>query len=180
MRKLACIALLVAAMPLVAMAQDAPAVDASVGYSFFHLGSGVSGVSGSNQNGVSGSAAYNLNNWFGAVADFGGYHSSPFNVGLTTFTYMFGPRVTYRTDGKVSPFGQFLLGGGHMSASAYGTSGAVNAFAYSLGGGADFKVSDNASFRPQVDYVGLRTSGSTLNCVRISAAIVFHFGQANH
>lgn len=173
MRKLACIALLMAAMPLAAMAQQTPAVDASVGYSFFHLG----GSGGSNQNGISGSVAYNVNNWFGGVADFGGYHSSPFGAGLTTYTYMFGARGSYRSASKVTPFGQFLLGGAHLTASSYGTSGAINAFAYSFGGGADISLTDKAAIRPQVDYVGLRTSGSTLNCARISIAIVYNFGS---
>jgi hypothetical protein len=31
--------------------------------------------------------------------------------------------------------------------------------------------------RPQVDYVGLRSNGSTSNCARISAAIVYRFGS---
>lgn len=174
MRKLACIALLMAAMPLTALAQQTPAADASIGYSFFRIG----GSGGSNQNGVSGSAAYNLNNWFGIAGDFGGYHSSPQGVGLTTFTYMFGPRLTYRTDSKINPFAQVLLGGAHMSASAGGVSASTSPFAYSFGGGADFNVTENVSFRPQVDYVGLRSNGSTENCARISAAVVFHFGQA--
>lgn len=174
MRKLACIAVLMAAMPLAASAQQTPAADASIGYSFFRLG----GSGGSNQNGVSGSMAYNLNNWLGVAADFGGYHSSPQGVGLTTFTYMFGPRLTYRSNSKVNPFAEVLFGGGHLKASAGGISASSNPFAYAFGGGADLNVSENISFRPQVDYVGLRSNGSTENCTRISAAVVFHFGQA--
>ncbi|HEX5423175.1 MAG TPA: outer membrane beta-barrel protein [Candidatus Acidoferrales bacterium] len=174
MRKLACIAVLMAAMPLAAAAQQAPAADASIGYSFLRLG----GSGGSNQNGVSGSMAYNLNSWLGVAADFGGYHSSPQGVGLTTFTYMFGPRLTYRTNSKVNPFAEVLFGAGHLKASAGGVSVSSSPFAYAFGGGADLNVSENISFRPQVDYIGLRSNGSTENCARISAAVVFHFGQS--
>lgn len=173
MKKLACIALLVIAAPFAARAQQTPAADVSVGYSYFRIG----GSGGTNQNGVSGSLAYHLNNWAGAVADFGVYHSSPSGVGLTTVTYMFGPRFSYNTDSKVTPFAQALFGGGHMSASAGGVSATSNPFAYSFGGGADLNLSDRMAFRPQVDYVGLRVNGASSNCVRISAAFVFRFGS---
>jgi len=43
-------------------------VDASVGYSYFRLG----GSGDINQNGVSGSVAYNPNRWLGIVGDFDG------------------------------------------------------------------------------------------------------------
>lgn len=173
MKKLACIALLVIAAPFAARAQETPAADVSVGYSYLRIG----GSNGTNQNGVSGSVAYNANNWVGIVGDIGFYYSSPQRVGLTTVTYMFGPRFSYRTDSRVTPFAQVLLGGSHMSASLGGLSATSNPFAYSFGGGVDLGLSDNLSFRPQVDYVGLRSNGSTSNCARISAAIVFHFGQ---
>lgn len=173
MRKLICIALLIAATSMVAKAQETPAADVSAGYSYFRLG----GSGGTNQNGVSGSLAYNVNNWLGAVGDFGGYHSSPSGVSLTTYTYMFGPRLSYRTESTVTPFAQALFGGSHLTASAFGTSGSGNAFAFSFGGGADFRLTDNLAFRPQFDYVGLHSNGSTENCARISAAIVFRFGQ---
>jgi opacity protein-like surface antigen len=173
MKKLACIALLVIAAPLAARAQQTPAADVSVGYSYFRIG----GSNGTNQNGVSGSVAYHVNDWVGAVADFGVYHSSPEGVGFTTVTYMFGPRFSYQTDSKVTPFGQALFGGGHASLSEGGVSATSNPFAYSFGGGADISLNDSFALRPQVDYVGLRSNGSTSNCARISAAIVYRFGS---
>ena len=172
MRKLAYLTLLIAASSMACMAQETPAVEVSAGYSYFRIGA----TGGTNQNGASGSLACNFNQWVGAVADFGFYHSSPSGVSLNTTTYMFGPRFSYRSPARVTPFAQVLFGGGHASASAFGVTGTSNPFAYSFGGGVDVPVTSSIALRPQVDYVGLRANGSTSNCARISAAVVFHFG----
>jgi len=147
----------------------AQSVDASVSYSYLRLG----GSGGINQNGVSGSVAYNPNRWLGIVGDFGGYHASPFGVSLNTYTYLFGPRLTLRNPSKINPFGQVLLGGSRITAGSGG--GSANQFAYSLGGGVDIGVLPHLAFRPQVDYIGLETSGSRTNCTRVSAGFVVHF-----
>ncbi len=71
---------------LFALPSYAQSVDASVSYSYFRLG----GSGGINQNGISGSVAYNPNRWLGAVGDFGGYHASPGGISLNTYTYLVG------------------------------------------------------------------------------------------
>jgi hypothetical protein len=113
------------AMP--AMAQDeTPRVEASAGYSYVRANvsasaTGVGSASqGFNVNGGSGSIAFNLNRWLRAVADFGGYHttqtvSNP-PVGTATadatfYTYLFGPRLSYREQERWTPFAQALFGG---------------------------------------------------------------------
>jgi hypothetical protein len=149
----------------------AQSADVSVGYSYFRLG----GSGGVNQNGVSGSLAYNANNWLGLVGDFGGYHASPGGGSLNTYTFLLGPRFTLRNPTKINPFVQGLVGGAHLTASAGGISTSTNAFAYSFGGGVDLGVLPHLAFRPQVDYVGLRNSGVTTNCTRISISAVIHF-----
>ena len=147
----------------------AQSVDASLSYSYFRLG----GSGGINQNGVSGSVAYNPNRWLGVVGDFGGYHASPFGVSLNTYTYLFGPRLTLRNPSKINPFAQVLLGGSRITVGSGG--GSANQFAYSIGGGVDIGGLPHLAFRPQVDYVGLETSGSRTNCTRVSAGFVVHF-----
>src|SRR5260370_25656131 len=92
---------------LFALPSRAQSVDASVGYSYFRLG----GSGGINQNGVSGSVAYNPNRWLGIVGDFGGYHASPRGVALNTYTYLVAPRVSLRNPSKFNPFAQFLIRG---------------------------------------------------------------------
>jgi hypothetical protein len=144
-------------------------VDASLGYSYFRLG----GSGGINQNGVSGSVAYNLMPYLGVVGDVGGYHGSVGGVSINTYTFMFGPRVNIRNHSKFTPFGQFLLGGGHLTAGSGG--GSSTDFAYSLGGGVDVAVLPHLAIRPQLDYVGLHNSGGTANCTRLSVSAVVHF-----
>src|SRR5437660_5697508 len=95
----------------------AQSVDASVSYSYFRLG----GSGGINQNGVSGSVAYNPNRWLGIVGDFGGYHASPGGVSLNTYTYLFGPRVSLRNPSNFNPFAQLLSAGARSARSVGGS-----------------------------------------------------------
>jgi opacity protein-like surface antigen len=152
-----------------AIPSNGQSVDASVGYSYFRLG----GSGGVNQNGVSGSIAYNPHDWLGIVGDFGGYHASPGGVSLNTYTYMFGPRLTLRNPTHINPFAQALLGGSRITVGSGG--GSSNQFAYSVGGGVDIGLLPHLALRPQVDYVGLNTSGGHTNCTRVSASLVVHF-----
>lgn len=151
---------------LFAIPSRAQKADASIGYSYFRLG----GSNGINQNGVSGSVAYYPYNWFGVVGDFGAYHASPGGVSLNTYTYMFGPRLILRNPSKINPFAQGLVGGSRVSGGGL----ASDQLAFSFGGGADIGILPRLALRPQVDYVGLRNSGQTANCTRISIALVIH------
>ncbi len=161
--------ILLLTLSVFAIPSRAQSVDASLSYSYFRLG----GSNGLNQNGVSGSLAYNPNRWLGLVGDIGGYHASPSGVSVNTYTYLFGPRLTLRNPTKINPFGQVLFGGSRITVGSGG--GSSNQFAYSLGGGVDIGLLPHLAFRPQVDYVGLNTPGSHTNCTRISAGFVVHF-----
>lgn len=159
--------LLSLALFIFAIPSRAQSVDASVGYSYFRLGGGAD----INQNGLSGSLAYNPNHYLGLVGDFGGYHASPGGISLNTYTYMFGPRINMHNPTKITPFIQFLAGGAHLAVAG----GSSNNFAYSVGGGVDLGVLPHLAIRPQLDYVGLHNSGGTANCTRISVSAVVHF-----
>jgi hypothetical protein len=78
--------------------------------------------------------------------------------------------VTLRNPSKINPFGQFLLGGSRIT-----DGGSSSQFAYSIGGGVDIGLLPHLALRPQVDYIGLNTSGSRTNCTRVSAGLVVHF-----
>jgi len=144
-------------------------VDASIGYSYFHLGGGAD----LSQNGISGSIAYNPIPFMGVVGDFGGYHASPGGVSVNTYTYLFGPRINFRNPTRITPFAQFLVGAAHLTAGNGG--GSTTDFSYSFGGGVDLPVLPHLAVRPQVDYVGIRDSGNTANCTRVSVSAVLHF-----
>src|SRR5215831_14351421 len=104
------------ALFLFSVSTRAQSVDASIGYSYFRLG----GSGGTNQNGVSGSLAYNPNKWLGLAGDFGVYHGSPSGVSVNTYSFLFGPRLSLRNPSNITPFVQGLVGGAHLTASAAG------------------------------------------------------------
>lgn len=143
--------------------------DASIGYSYFHLGGGAD----LNQNGISGSVAYKPIPFLGIVGDFGGYHASPGGTSVNTYTFLFGPRIIMRNPTKVTPFVQFLAGAGHITVGNGG--GSDTNFAYSFGGGADIGVLPHLAIRPQLDYIGLHNSGGTANSARVSVSAVVRF-----
>jgi len=167
-----------------ARAQETPKVDVFAGYSYFRNNPSTAGASSFSLNGGSASVAYNANNWLSGVADFGAYHNGNIlstGTNGTLSTYLFGPRVSYRHFGRVTPFGEVLFGVAHAGASIAGTSGSDNAFAMSLGGGFDYKLSQHFAIRPvKVDYLLTRfpetgTSNQTQNNLRVSTGIVFRF-----
>ncbi len=154
-------------------AQDTPSAEVSASYSYLRFGV----KNGVNQNGASVSVAGNFNRWLGLVGDVGGYHKSEGGVTLNTYTYMGGPRFSYRNSSHVTPFAQVLVGAAHGSLSAFGSSGSGNGFAYSVGGGVDLGLNKHIALRPQLDYIGTSFSGTRINMVRGSFGIVFRFGN---
>ncbi len=103
-----------------AYAQDTPKFDVFAGYSYVRENPSTSGVDGFNLHGGSASIAYNANHWLSGVADFGGYHSNNIlgtGVDGTLSTYLFGPRISYHRDSRITPFGQVLFGVAHIGGS---------------------------------------------------------------
>jgi opacity protein-like surface antigen len=213
-----------------AQSQETPTVELFGGYTFIHVNVGnvtiaTDGGAGlqvakrasatslvptdphvtSNLQGGSGSLTFNVNNWFGLAADFGGSKISSLNasglpsvnVDSTLFTYLFGPRFSYRGYKKVTPFAQVLFGGAHITdvtASGMTIGGpptqvtiakSANAFAMAVGGGFDWNVQKHVAIRVvQVEYLMTRFTNpfsltgatGTQNNLRVSAGIVFRLG----
>ena len=175
--------------------ETTPKAEAFLGYSYLRANPG-SPIQGINLNGGSGSIAFNANNWFGIVADFGGYKLSNVTVtgspsvsaDGTVFTYLFGPRLSYRRHDRVTPFAQALFGGAHqgdVTAGGSTVASSQNAFAMTIGGGFDVKVNRHVAIRlVQAEYLLTRfkdpssTTGARAaqNNARISAGIVFRLG----
>ena len=192
-------ALLCGAMLLfagIASAQDDSKVTVFGGYSYVRANPGF-GAPGLNFNGGSGSIAYNVNSWLGAVADFGGYHWSgsgdTSGVDATVVTYLFGPKVSMHA-GPITPFVQTLFGGAHGSGDITGVvcdarvrsvrpeqslcsgSGSDNAFSMALGGGLDWNATPHIGVRLiQGEYLMTRFFSNTQNNARISAGVTFRF-----
>lgn len=166
-------------------AQERKTIDVFAGYSYVRANPATSGSDGISLNGGSASIAYNVNHWLSGVADFGGYHSTNIlgsGVDGTLSTYLFGPRVSYHRFGRVTPFGEVLFGVAHTGAGLLNTPGSQNAFAMTVGGGIDYRLSSHFSLRPaKVDYLLTRfnelnnNNTQSQNNLRVSTGIVFRF-----
>jgi opacity protein-like surface antigen len=168
-----------------AQAQERKTIDVFAGYSYVRANPATSNSDGISLNGGSASIAYNVNNWLSGVADLGGYHSTNIlgsRVDGTLSTYLFGPRVSYHHFGRVTPFGEVLFGVAHTSASLLNTTDTQNAFAMTVGGGIDYRLSSHFSIRPaKLDYLLTRfnelnnNNRQSQNNLRVSTGIVFRF-----
>ncbi|MGD0736896.1 MAG: hypothetical protein ABR976_17320 [Terracidiphilus sp.] len=153
-------------------------------------------------NGGSTSIALNFNRYLGLVGDFGGFNETrllvtgaggnPSTVDAvddgTVFTYLFGPRLSFRSHERFTPFAQVLFGGIHASQETLCPSCAPllpseNSFAMTAGGGLDVKVRHHIAIRIiQAEYMMTRfenlSTGSTAsqNDMRLSTGLVFRFG----
>ncbi len=195
MRKVTYFAVFILVFAVSALGQETPKAEVSLGYSFVRVNPGAP-IEGANLHGGSASFAYNLNDWFGLVADLGGYKLSeitvtafgPVSLDAIGFTYLVGPRLSYRKHERVTPFAHVLFGGARLSSvSVFGQPipGAENGFAMTVGGGLDFKVYRNVALRlMQAEYLMTRFSdpssptgaAATQNNARISAGITFRIG----
>lgn len=148
------------------MAQETQRYELFGGYEYLHLNPGGTGCHGFGTN-----LAYNFNNWLGGVGDFGVCKET----GGSTFhdiNYMLGPRVSYRSYGKLTPFAQVLFGGQH----AAGSNLAFDSFALTLGGGADYRWNEHISFRGQGEYLYTHFASARQNNARIEAGVVYRWG----
>ena len=168
--------------------EERKTIDVFAGYSYVRANPSSNSADSFSLNGGTASVAYNFNRWLSGVADFGGYHTSNgLASGLdgTLSTYLFGPRVSYHRFGRVTPFGEVLFGVAHTGAGVFNTANSQNAFAMTVGGGVDYRLSSRFSIRPlKVDYLltrfnefnNLNTLGTqTQNNLRVSTGIVFRF-----
>lgn len=166
------------------------------GYSYLHVDAGLTReagflfTNGGIANGWNASVGANVNQWFSLVADFSGHYGEILNpvfpintntkphiggVGFNRHSFLFGPRLSYRTRKGFMPFAHFLLGGAHDD--AFFNSISETRLTWALGGGMDMKVSKRLALRLiQADYVPTKAREIQDN-VRISTGIVWHFGK---
>ena len=152
-------------------AVSAPAQEERVelfgGYSYMHFHDSPS----TNLNGWEMAGQYKFTNWLGGVADLDGHYGSfSGGVGTSTYTYLFGPQVSFPA--RVSPFAHLLLGGAHNSTAGFSSS----SFSLALGAGIDTRVADKFSWRIlQGDYLLTQFGGGSQNNFRVSTGVLFRF-----
>jgi opacity protein-like surface antigen len=156
--------------------------------------------------GGGGTLAYNLSSLIGIAADLGGckYFGQTLPQEISTkidgtgFTFLFGPRLTFRSKSPFQPFAELNFGGMRISLScANNPSDCTNlvgtgsysktAFAMTVGGGFDIKLSKKFSLRPvQAEYLYTRfgndcnlnvcTFNNNQNSFRLKSGIVINWG----
>ncbi len=183
-----------------------PKIEWFLGYSFWRAVP----TSQSNRigylHGGSTSIAYNFNRYLGLVADFAGFDNSrltlftptesqAFDSNGSVYSYMFGPRISYRKYRRFTPYAQALFGGTHASSVKISGCtgdpsctplGSDNAFATMFGAGLDIKLSHHIALRLiEGDFLLTRfrdpfsadgDGREWQKNVRLSTGIVFRFG----
>lgn len=163
--------LFIAALPTQAQT-DYPGAEIFGGYSYFNT----EFIDRESQHGWGVSFSGNLGPKVGLVAEFSGnykaFNIAPFDVDTSTYTYLFGPRFSYRTD-AATVFGHILVGG---ATSKIESSSDTN-FALAAGGGVDINVGKNFAIRAaQIDYIPIFAS-DTVHNFRYMGGVVFKFGN---
>jgi outer membrane protein OmpA-like peptidoglycan-associated protein len=163
-----------------------PRYEVAGGYSYVNFHPGDPFQSFNNQ-GATGSFAYNATRWLGLTAELGGYNFDR-NVGSkingSWETYLFGPRLNLRRFDHFVPFAEFLVGGSHAGLEMTGgPSDSQNAFALAAGGGVDVVLFKNLAWRfAQIDYLMTNFTGPFLganarqNNLRLGTGLVYRWG----
>jgi outer membrane immunogenic protein len=163
--------------------------EVGAGYNFVHSNAPPTGCGCFSMNGGTASALRQFTPRLGVEAEFSGIYNGNVNAtgrSLTLLTYLAGPRYRLlQSDRRFDPYAQVLLGGSHASGGLYGSSsspsGTANAFATSIGGGVDMKLTQHIGIRiVQVDYLlTLLSNGvnSRQNNVSVSTGFVIRFGK---
>ena len=185
-----------------ALAQDDyPKVETSPAFMFIHTTPPGQG-NGVNCAGGGGTIAYNITSVFGLAADMGGCKifgfipsSSPASgkINGKELTFLFGPRLTFRSKSPFQPFFDLNFGVVRVSLSCAnnttcsGFSYGKNAFGMTVGGGFDIKLNKKFSLRPvQAEYLYTRfgnscpytvcTNNNNQNSFRLKSGIVVGWG----
>jgi hypothetical protein len=115
--------------------------------------------------------------WVGLLVDVDGHYGSHDFGGtgadVTAHNVLFGPRVSVQIR-RFRPFGEFMVGVGHISRSN-GISDSNTSFVNAVGGGLDYRIVGPLTVRGQLDWINTRFYSDGQNGVRFSTGIALHF-----
>ena len=142
------------------------------GYAFFHF-SGPHGIS-RNMNGFNYGIVYYFNNWFGIEGEMMANHDSPNGQSSWFLFGGGGPRFRWLAPKGIEVFAHAVVGYSHLTPQT--PYGKQQAFAYVLGGGADFNTPfRRLALRVGADMVGTRYFNDNQFNPRAYGGIVFKF-----
>jgi outer membrane protein OmpA-like peptidoglycan-associated protein len=153
-------------------------------------------------NGGSANLAFNFNRYLGVVGDFGAYKNSELRLSTSphatvadsdgmVYTFLAGPRFSFRNDGRFTPFAQALFGAAlanqvklsRCAGDACTLLPKETRFAMTAGGGLDMRANHVLAIRlVQAEYLMTRFANldtgnkASQNDMRLSSGIVLRFG----
>lgn len=161
MKKFIGVALFVALISVLGIAQEVPKPEVFGGYQFTSLDPSW------HASGWNGAASMYITRWVGVTGDFSGAYST----GTSFHTFTGGPVVSMHKR-SLSPFAHALFGGAHSSAAGYGSTGMAMMF----GGGMDYGRKQFAVRLFQADWEITHFNGYTdKNNARVSTGLLFRF-----
>jgi hypothetical protein len=175
MKPVACLLCLMPflAIPHAAMAADGVPLDVSGGYSYLHD----QDASSNFPSGWTGSVSAGINPRLSVVGELGGSYQTlttpSGNVTGHIYSFLGGARYTAYSAGKVSVFGQALIGAARSSLGADSTVSPEADLAFQPGGGVDVTLAPKWAVRVQGDFRAVHMNGATTKQERVAAGIVF-------
>jgi opacity protein-like surface antigen len=168
MKKLLAVLVLLGLCCIPALAQDNPKFEVFGGYSRI--------VGDDGANGFSASVEARIRGPLGVVGEFGYFDMATEG----RYSFLAGPRISYRKDKLYRPFGHVLLGGVNGGSDEGYPDDTL--FTVAAGGGVDMIINERFSVRPlQIDVVGVRYKFENVTSwtsdFRYSAGFVVKFGS---
>jgi outer membrane immunogenic protein len=161
--------------------EPVPRVEIGLNYTYLHANAPPSGCGCFSLNGGSGTVLVNARRGWSAVADLNAAEAGNINAtgqNITVFHYLFGPRWSYRSSSRFTPFGQVLVGGARET-SNYISPQTVSAFGAGVGGGVTAALGRRIGWNiVQVDWIFTtlpNAQNNRQNDLRVGTGIVFRF-----
>lgn len=161
---------------------ETSAMELGFDYTYFHVNAPPMQCGCFSMNGGGGNLVINMPHGVSLIADLAAAHASKINgttQNITIFDYLFGPRYSYRTASRYTPYAEVLIGGSE-ELSNYAFVQDRNAFAFSSGGGVSRTLNQHLIWNiVSVDYVYSRLPNAVndhQNDLRLSTGVAFRFG----
>jgi outer membrane immunogenic protein len=159
-----------------------PALELGANYSFFHANAPPGACGCFSISGGGGTLVVNAPHGISLVADLSGGHANQVDgtsQNITLFNYVFGPRYSYRTSHRFTPYVEGLVGKS-VEVSNYAYVENVSSLAVQAGGGVTMRVNRVIGWNVmETDYVYSQLPNSLNNqqsTLRVSSGILFRFG----
>ncbi len=183
MRKIALILCLASLFTISAAAQTSTTTTTDRGTGEAYLGfAHTTGDIG--ENGWNVSAAKYFGRYFAVEGDFAGQYGDTsvldIKVRQHDYSYLFGGKVSFDTrNEKLTPWAHLLLGGAHtgLDSNVAGANNGDSSFAWELGGGVDYHLTNNVSARGKADIFHTSYFNNGDSHARYGFGIVYTFGK---